>query len=70
MDRVLRRDLCLRLVLIGSFKSWRAGLITINQVEKREGTGEVGGKWFLRVQARVGKNGLKVGLGGLCLVRC
>lgn len=50
MDRVLRRDLCLRLVLIGSFKSWRAGLITINQVEKREGTGEVGGKWGFKLE--------------------
>ena len=62
-SQVLRGDLCLYLVLIGSFGSWRARLITFNQADKREGARKVGGKWFLRVQARVGKSDLKVGSG-------
>ena len=43
--------------MIESFGSWRGPLITINQVEDREGAR----RWILSVQVRVVKSGWEVG---------
>ncbi|RVW36515.1 Vesicle-fusing ATPase [Vitis vinifera] len=53
----IKRNFCLCVILIESFGSWRGPLITINQVEDREGAR----RWILSVQARVVKSGWEVG---------